>query len=251
MQKRKSSSSRPGSSKKSRKGSYAPASSVPRRMASKTYSRPKFGEIKGVDTTIALSPVLATMGSNGSIFVPNLVAPGSGSYNRVGRKIMSRSLRIKASLEYLCTQVAATGDISGAYCRMIVLWDKQPQGVLPAFNTVFAVTGQDGTETETLLAPLKYDQMDRYKVLLDKVYNFNIPAGGPANGDNNTVVQTVDEYLRLNNLETVFSAQNSPAGIADIASGGLYIIFRASVNTVGTGVVSVGQYSICRLRYTD
>jgi len=181
----------------------------------------------------------------------NLIQQGVGSWNRVGRKIMSRSLRIKASLEYLCTQVAATGDISGAYCRMIVLWDKQPQGVLPAYNTIFAVTGQDGTETETLLAPLKYDQMDRYKVLLDKVYNFNIPAGGPANGDNNTVVQTVDEYLRLNNLETVFSAQNTPAGIADIASGGLYIIFRASVNTAGTGVVSVGQYSICRLRYTD
>jgi len=229
-----------------------PRSVIPRRPSQRAYpSRPKFGEIKGVDQSVALSPVIATTGTNGSIFTMNLVAPGSGSYNRVGRKIICRSLRLKMTVEAAITQVAATGDLLNNWLRYIVVWDKQPQGVLPAFDTIFGYTAQDGTETSLTNAPLKYDGMDRFKVLLDKVCDLNAMAGMPANGDVYTLKKFVDEYIKLPNLETVFSAQTTPASIADIASGGLYLIFRTDVNTAASSVVSIGTNSIARLRYTD
>jgi len=53
-------------------------------------------EIKGMDTELAIAgPVLATTATNGDCFVLNLVQQGAGSWNRVGRKIRMKSLRLK------------------------------------------------------------------------------------------------------------------------------------------------------------
>jgi len=246
--KRKYSGSNGGAQKKYK------STAVVKRPSSKVYvPRQRMGEVKGLDTLLSLNPIINTTGTNGSIFVLNLVPPGSASFNRVGRKIYNKSLRLKGSFLFVTAPTATTSDQLGSYIRMVVVWDKQPSsGSIPTFDSIFGVTAQDGTESTTLLSPLKYDNMDRFKILKDCTYvsNPDVVIGGGTTNQNERIV-TFDEYLKLGGRETVFSGQSATQTIADISSGGLYVIFRANGNTALTNFNAVNADSIARLRYTD
>lgn len=211
----------------------------------------KQGEVKGVDAALTQASVLATTNTNGGIQVMNLVPPGSGSFNRVGRKTYSKSLRLKGSISALITSVAASSDLQGGFVRMVVVWDKQPSGVLPTFDTMFGITDQAGTESSSVLAPLRYDNMDRFRVLKDTVLDFNPKAISPNASDSVTVVRTFDEYIILGGKESLYSGQTATQTIADISTGALYVVWRAGLNTAGTFQASVDSVSVGRYRYTD
>ena len=103
---------------------------------------------KGLDTDISLSPAIDTTNTNASSFVLNLVQQGNGSWNRVGRKIIPKSLRIKGFVNILSTPTFATGVATPTFLRMVVVYDKQPSGgAIPTFDTIFGITAQDGTES--------------------------------------------------------------------------------------------------------
>ena len=57
----------------------------------------------------------------------------------------------------------------------------------------------------------------------------------------------VDEYLKINNLETTYSGSNNPVTIADIATGALYFVARALGATTSSVVCNLTS----RVRYTD
>ena len=209
-------------------------------------------EKKGVDFPLDTT-VQATTTTSGSAFCLNLVQQNVGSWNRVGRKIQSQSIRLRGGLVWTLDQEATTLNYVGNTCRMVVVWDKQPSGAFPTFDTVFGVTGQDGTETTTFLNPVKYDNMDRFSVLRDLVIDFEPPMYNPAAGTQNAVVvrKSFDEFIKLGGKETVYSGQNSPAQISDVSSGALYVYFRAAANATNTNMVQVDTNSFARLRYID
>lgn len=243
---------KPGSSKKARKSSYGPTSSVARRSTGmRVVPRQRFGEVKGVDTILTYTPIIASTNTNAGIQVVNLIAPGSGSFNRIGRKAYLKSLRIKGYLDAAITSVAASSDLMGSVVRMVVVWDKQPSsGAIPNFNDMFGVTDQAGTESSTIMAPIRYDNMDRFKILKECTWEFNPEAISPNAGDVVNMQKAVDEYIKLNH-ETVYSGQTATQTIADISTGALYIVWRASTNTAGTFIAGVSNQTYARLRYTD
>lgn len=218
------------------------------------YSRKmKAGELKGMDTALTLTPVLATTNTNGSIFVLNLIQPGTGSWNRVGKKAYMQSVRLRGSVLFSIAQTATTFDKFGVYCRMVVVWDKNPSsGAIPTFDTIFGKTDQSGTESTTQLDPIKYDNSDRFSILRDCVIEANpqvFITGGTTNQEEQQIA--FDEYIKLGARETVFSGQTNPMTIADVSSGALYCIFRSSLNTAVSSVTSINGDSFSRLRYTD
>lgn len=222
---------------------YRAQPSVPRLL------RPS-GELKGVDTLLTQTPILDTTNTNTGIVVVNLVVPGNGSYNRVGRKIRMRSLRLVGNIDAQCTYQAISTTMSGGTARMVVVYDKQPSGVLPTFDTIFGLTQPDGTESSTYLANIRYDNTERFTVLRDVVINCN-PEGMVATGGVIISPQyKFDEYIRLN-LDTVYSGQSSPQTIADISSGALYVCFRVDQNASGVFTATVPSSSFARLRYVD
>lgn len=220
------------------------------RMAGPRRTQPA-GEVKGMDTDISLNPVIATTSTNASSFVLNLVQQGAGSWNRVGRKIHSKSLRIVGNLQITSAPTVATGVGSENLIRMVVVWDQQPSGgSIPTFDTIFGITAQDGTEsTPDVTCPPRYDNMDRFRVLKDCTYS-NRPAfvSSLGSGPASNAVIPIDEYLKLSGQETVFSGQSNPMTIADISTGAIYVYFRTLNNQAfTTGLVD----AIARLRYTD
>lgn len=222
-----------------------------RRTSAVTVIRPRV-EKKGVDQALTTNPVPATTNTNGAIFVANLIAPGTGSFNRIGRKVHLTSLRVKGTVQHSSTADPTTGNFGSNILRMVVVWDKQPSGVLPAFDTIFGLTDQSGNEATTYLDPVKYDNMDRFQVLRDVKIPFVPTAQGGVGGTTNffRALASFDEYIKLGR-ETVYSGQTSPATIADISSGGLYVVFRAQLNVPNVNFLEVTNDSYVRLRYTD
>lgn len=214
-----------------------------------------------MDTEIALSTVLSTTTTNADAFVLNLIQAGTGSWNRVGRKVHLQSVRLRgiATFAYGTTNDATSQGMDGNLMRMVVVWDKQPSsGVIPTFDTIFGRTTAFGTEACQILDPIRYDNMDRFTVLRDKVLDYQPGAGlNPPTGIQAIVYApyAFDEYIRLPNLETVFSGQSVPMTLADISTGALYVYFRALVNGSSSasdfGHCEIDASSFARLRYTD
>jgi len=231
-----------------------------RRAAAYRSARPRYvgpqrsfgrstGELKGVDTLLALSPVINTTGTNASSFTLNLITPGTASYNRVGRKAQLKSVRIKGSYNFSMTPSAA-GVVPGNACRMVLVWDKQTNGAVPVWSDIFGYTLQDATEASTVDAQPKFDNMARFQILKDVTIDTLTVAGNVVSTA--VVDQQIhfDYYVPLNGKETTYSGQNSPCTIADISTGALYVFFRAQTNG-SSNIVSVDADSTARLRYVD
>lgn len=222
---------------------------VPPRQVRVPAVRP-LGEKKGMDTAIAFGQINSTVNDNSGMIVLNLIQQGAGSWNRVGRKVNLRSLRIRGDIIHQQTTVAATGFTQGQTVRCVVVWDKQPSsGTIPQWQDMFGFTAQDGTEGTSMYAPIRYDNMDRFSILRDVTYDPQ-PGAKSGNPDVVTYYNTIDEYIRLGDRECVFSGQSNPMTIADISSGAIYFCVRAKINNVNTTQSSINNMT-ARLRYTD
>lgn len=232
-------------SKRQRSGSMTPGSSKSSpstRQLEKMMMKKLQREIekKGVDTPLAINGIIDTYNTNGDIYLLNGIDAGTQAYQRVGRKVRYLSLRVKgvANLE---------GVTRANVLRMIVVWDKQPNGALPTYSQIFGNTDAVGITTQTLNSQILYDQMDRFKILRDKTMPMNIASNATATELYAYWVEW-DEYINLKGLESVYNDGNAGT-IADINSGAIYLIFRAAIYDATNSHVDVN--CVARLRYTD
>jgi len=225
------------------------------RAARPQYSAPRSfhspGGLKGTDILLTqAAPIVTTTGTNANIMLLNGIAPGNGSYNRIGRKVSLKSLRLKGAVEFSSIP-SATGVEVGNFVRMVVVWDRQPGGVIPTWDTVFGYTLQDATEASTIMAPLRYDNMSRFTVIKDKIIDYSVQPSSPVSTAAITEQVDFDEYINLGGKVTTYSGQSAPTTIADIATGALYVMWRAYSNNVGQASAAVSAISVARLRYLD
>jgi len=220
-------------------------------------SRPMFTptrpETKGCDIEINSSGVLSTTNTNAGMFTLNLISPGTGSYNRIGRKIQMKSVRLYGIANMVWKTAATTGAIRGNTLRIVVVFDQQPSGAVPTFDTIFGHTLQDATESTSFLDPIKYDSMGRFKILRDERIDSNPTFVNDTGGtvDSGTNRCHFDIYIKLGNLETVYSGQSSPCTIADVSTGALYVWFRAEEHDGNISQWTIDTVSFARLRYQD
>lgn len=221
----------------------------------------KMGELKGVDTIIDSVSITNTTNTNGNIHGINLINQGSGSFNRIGRKTYPRSVRITGNANFDLAVNATTGDQANCSLRCILVWDRQPnQAALPQFDAIFGHTNGIGTESSSVLDALRYDNMQRFKIL--KEWIINCPLNTTTNynlSQNKTLVSIpFDEFytFKLKKYETTYASTQSdpnPPLYTDIATGGLFIVFRRVLQAhafAGDSTIDVTQ-AIARFRYTD
>jgi len=210
-------------------------------------------EIKGVDEALTKATVIATTNTNGDIFIPTLIAPGVNGWNRIGRRVWPRSLRIRGTAIHVYAPETTTLDLIGNTLRMVVVWDREPQAVLPTFDTIFGTTTQAGTEATTFLDPIKYDQSDRFKILRDVQICASAEATPFAGGTTMEVQNRfpIDEYISFpKGTNVLYGGQSDPCTIADVQSGACYIIFRAALLT-SNSFWNIPSSTKSRLRYFD
>lgn len=201
-------------------------------------------EVKAVD----LPAALYTLNTTQVITPLNLVAVGSSFFNRIGRRIEMKNIRITGSIE--TTNNAST---DADYCRIVIIYDRQTNGALPAFADIFQDTAQDGTNTNNSLSNVNLNNRDRFVILRDLRLFLPLVSvtGSPTFfGAPDPVEPTynIDLFVRLKGLVTQYKADSSPAVIGDIATGGLFLV------TFGSKAVGSDSYRAhfsTRLRFND
>ena len=95
----------------------------------------------------------------GTVTLINGIATGTDINNRVGRKVIMKSLVFNVNNFPVATTANA---LQGIMLRHMIVYDSQPNSA----GTVPAVT--DILETATTLSPLNLNNRDRFRVIYDK-----------------------------------------------------------------------------------
>lgn len=209
------------------------------------------GETKAVD--IPITGLNFNNGNNAAQCL-TLVQEGAGFWNRIGRKIAQKSLRVRG-------QIAAQGGIAALVeetIRYIIFYDKQTNGVIPTWNTLIQAYDNTGVGiTNGTLDGLNLDKRDRFVVLRDRTITMprTSAVGAPSSPPWGTTdagsgmcgngSAMIEEYIKLNNMEANFNATLNPATVAQVDMGGLFIIAQG---TTGAQWFLNATY---RLRFED
>lgn len=178
-------------------------------------------EVKNIDLVAAATPLPATGWAGPTLL--NAVAQGIGNQQRVGRRYTTSRV-----------QYRLTANTSGAGLRVLIVYDRQPNGVAPTITDILPFNDVNSFMSLT--------NSDRFLVISDKQWvpgkDGNI-GGGP--GGN---VYGMD-YIKCS-LDTVCSTAGGT--IADVSTGAFWIM--AAQLTAGTPAAGVLNLTT-RLRYTD
>nr|QIK03913.1 capsid protein [Tundra vole stool-associated circular virus] len=224
-------------------------------------------ELKGMDTHIENNIIAEDLSSNDDIWALNLVAPGNGSFNRIGKSIINKSIRLKGIFHF---RGEMTQNFYDEQCvRWSVVWDKSPNsGTYPKWDDIFCNTFYNGDEKAFFESSLRFDNTGRFTVLKEGYIDSRVMRGTVTPfmqkglGGGIEVAETVkpeiytqfvlDEYIDLKNKKTIFSTQSGEPKIDDVSTGALYFITRQhqGISTTGNSRWSVRQMT-GRLRFTD
>lgn len=170
-------------------------------------------EIKNIDTYQNVVNVTTA----GVLTLLNGVAQGTTPITRIGNETAATSIQFRAQY------IANTAELSGTLVRMIIFWDRQPNGAAPTVATLL----DSSVITLPYLAPYHRDYQKRYKIVYDKTMVLNPgveSATTPATGVVTAVIaqeRVLKKKLRLGR-EVKYSGAG--ATVASIQTNSLYVL---------------------------
>lgn len=174
------------------------------------------------------------------------VVPGPGRWERIGRKINYRSVHIKG-----CIVLSATG--AGVkpteYCRLVLIYDRQPNGAVPVISDILADVSSAGATVTSAFSGLNLNNSDRFLVLRDGRYALpgqNSVQSCSVTSTNSEDPADINWYVKLKDLPCEYKGDT--AGIASISSGALYLF---SFSDEPAATMSWIFRGACRTRYVD
>lgn len=252
-----------GSNKRARTSLYPPIRSPGTRGTTGSYgntgvvtTRSRGGEVKSMDvisSNLAVTRTADWTFNQTALIVPiNCVTPGSSSWNRIGRKIALKSVHINGNLS---VANANNEILNPQYCRMILIYDKSPNGALPNIGDIIQDQPQGALDTHYTdwLSGLNLNNKDRFEFIRDA--KWTLPCGNTSIGavSPGIITATSDKlnmnvYVKLRDRETHFKGDSAPGGIGDIATGSLLLV---CIGNLPAGQ-EIWDYKITtRLRYSD
>jgi hypothetical protein len=168
----------------------------------------------------------------GTVTPLNLISEGPEQWNRIGRIIQLHSLRIHGFVN------PAT---AGVFQRCAVVYDRQPNGVLPASTDIFNSWSNTGVLNNVpQWNGIHPDNSDRFTLVWERFFRTAVVSG--VQGDPTQPADNLQEDICLCDIVTVYQA--STATIGAISTGALYFV---AINTSSTTQVQ-GELN---LRYTN
>lgn len=180
-------------------------------------------ELKFIDVSSNANPAAGAATFSTPVLL-NGIASGSTAETRIGRKIVLKSLYLRAFVNLNATSTF------GSQIRVIVFYDKQANATAPAITDLLLA--------DNYLSPNNLSNRDRFVVLCDEMME---PIS--VNANNSTAITV---YKKLN-LETMFNG-GSAGTVGDITSGSVYLM-TAQNGIIGTAAPSFVFRS--RIRFLD
>jgi len=199
-------------------------------------------EIKHSDTlTLGTIPGAGGLGQ-GLVHLCNNMLVGGLPYERVGSEVLNTELEVRMSIY--------TGTTSADYplqTRVIIFWDKQPNGAAPFLYTSGIGAGPSGlldnrVITPITLAPLNAEASDRFKVLSDE-FRVLEPSTNSSYGLD---ARSFRIPLFRKTRYTAGLGTPTTGTIADIVSNALWIVFFQD-----SGLSNAGAECASRMYYKD
>lgn len=205
-------------------------------------------EIKSVDVVNPNGTGVAgvwTLNTTATITALNLITSGSASWQRVGRKVHLKSVHIRGYVN-IGNPVAQED-----YGRMMVVYDKQPNGALPTIQDILLDQINSGTDVSLSqrLSGINLNNRDRFEILRDQ--QFWLP---PTANTSFTLApgvafpMTIKMFIDLKGRETTYRADSSPGVIGDISTGSLLLI---TFGNYASGTEGYNLALTSRVRFYD
>lgn len=214
-----------------------------------------YGDITAADTyawTPNSAPTNIWNGNaqHGHMQCINLIGTGTDISNRIGRKVMLKSLTLNAIWRMYDpsdgNETPGSASTAPTAVRIAIIWDKSPLGLYPALSQIFYPCLDYAAGNSPLpRSPLNLANRDRFRVLLD--IRDTLSPGGDS-------LRQYDKYIKINK-QTIFNDGSTSLNIGSIQTGALYLVALSDAhdNQVDlTKVVFRPLLSyITRVRFTD
>jgi len=203
---------------------------------------PRGPEKKAVDNAVAVYEFNDT----GTIGHIGGTVPGSGRWQRIGRQMNYRSVHIKGTI-YIATP--NVGTVSNEYARLVLVYDKSPNGSTPSMGDILADVDSAGAVTTNSFSGLNLNNSKRFLILRDG--RFCLPGNAGAQAMTLTSTNTEDPadinwYVKLKDLPCEYKGDT--AGIASISTGALYLLTISDQPVANKGIA---VKLAARTRYVD
>lgn len=179
----------------------------------------------GIYTQDQLNNPVIMINTTGTIQNLACIQQGTAVSQRVGNKVALKSLRIRLALSILDQDYSSTSE-----CRLMIVYDRQPNGTYPTIANMLQLIKQDGsTSNGNEVSSINVSQLDRYVVLMDKLislppYTTNNLSTTSMLGITQQSSYIIDEFIKLKRLETSFSTTSNPSIISNVQTGALYVV---------------------------
>lgn len=211
-------------------------------MPAATGFRPGYGMSGrgGEKKVIDAASFTGNLDTVGTVKALNLCAQGTDYTNRVGRIIQLKSVQLRG---FVMRENASTATSQNG-CRVMLVWDSQPNG--GAIASISDILNNGGTDSTAFM---NLTNRDRFKVIRDDFFMLGqvstTATQAFAFGEGNHVINW---YVPLGpEYQTQFGGTGSTIG--DVQHGSLLFVCLGSVTDAGT-VADTLQYST-RVRFTD
>jgi len=193
--------------------------------------RPGLGEVKSFDCQVVggnMPLIAAAAGAEpGAAWTGytelNCVPQGATVANRIGNKIVIKSIHFKGTI---ANQVLA----NLAVARVAIVYDKQPNGAFPAFTDMFIDQPAGAANT---YSGLNIANKSRFQIVRDQFFNLDSAQ---------SQIHTLNWYMK-GRWEVEYGA--NAGNIGDFRTGSIYLL------AVYVGAVVNLATSSCRIRYYD
>lgn len=205
----KPTSARMTAAQRSYAGMVARTQRVPRPMNRGVVSRLNRRAVASKETGfVELAAATYAMNTTGSVTLIATIPQGASVNQRVGKKVLLKSLQIRGQ----CVPGGTT--TLASHCAWMIVYDRRPTGALPAVTDILVSAAASSFTNDA--------NSGRFKILRrwQNVIIGNITTAGQSTDSS---VFVVDEYLKLKGLPVVFKAAGTGA-IGDIEEGALYLV---------------------------
>lgn len=214
----------------------ARANVIPRRLPITIPPRmfaPRPGEMKSVD--VPTTGITFNAATTFSVGLLNGVAPGTSRYQRIGNKISPQLVDFQAVM-------INSGTTADRYCRIALIWDKQPTGVLPTEDEIYQNVSALGATSTASWPGRNMNTTDRFITVASQDF-YLLPNNANSGGRHTYECR----FIRpLKHLQQQFKGSDSL--LASISTGALYAV--AFVHHSTNEQVATMYYD-CRFKYTD
>lgn len=174
-------------------------------------------ELKRMDTGLSNTQISTT-----PLIIPlNLMHQGTDDNNRIGKEVTLHSLKFNGGIV-----LSAVRDNTYDHLRYLIIYDRQPNGVLPVIGDILKTIDLNGATSTNVFSHKNEDNRDRFLFLRDQRIGIPDDSQGALHPGVSCLASpfpgTINDYIPLKGLITKYLSDSGT--IASISTGALYFV---------------------------